>query len=726
MAPELVLQLLCTFLFTASHLVTATTKTSTYVIHMDLAAMPISFSGHHDWFSATLTSVSPKAKPLYTYTNSIHGFAATLTKNELEGMKKKPGYVSFTCDQPLTLHTTHTSQFLGLSSTSAAWPASNYGEGVIIGVVDTGVWPESESFSDNGMAKVTSKWKGKCEFNGSLCNNKLIGARFFNRGLLASKPKAKISLNSPRDEIGHGTHTSSTAAGNYVKGASYFGYAPGTARGMAPRAHIAMYKAAWREGGYASDIVAAIDQAISDGVDILSLSLGLAVDGNFLSDDPIAVATFAAVQKGVVVVASSGNDGPFYWTTTNGAPWILSVGAGTTDREFKGILTLSSGVQLPFASLYPGNFSLNQIPIIFMNTCENVKEMKKVQNKIIVCRDIVNIKSKIEKAISAGVLGAVFITADPSVEKFYIRSSMPTAFLSLQDGEKVLNYVKQRRNPTASFRFRKTSFGTKPAPKVERYSSRGPFLTCPNILKPDILAPGTLILASWSPQNPVAKIHFSPVHSKFNLVSGTSMAAPHIAGLTALVKKAYPDWSPAAIRSALMTTANNVDNTLSPIKNIGFFNNFPVKASPLDMGAGHVNPNKAINPGLIYDTTVQDYVNLLCAMKYSASQIRTITRSVQKCENRDLDLNYPSFIAFFNNEDETAQVTGMDGVKVKVEPEKLVFGKKYEKQSYKLTLEGPKLLRQEVVHGSLIWVDDDGRYLVRSPIVVTSLVAESS
>ncbi|KAJ0097860.1 hypothetical protein Patl1_28678 [Pistacia atlantica] len=759
----LMLKVLPVVLFLIFYVSSSVARSDTYIIHMDISAMPKAYSDHHSWYLSMLSSISEtsnaaatattttilNSKFIYAYTNSIHGFSAVLTASELEALKKFPGYISSTRDHPLTVHTTHTSQFLGLSSFSGAWSGSNYGEDVIIGLVDTGIWPESQSFNDQGMTKVPSRWKGKCmagtQFNSSLCNKKLIGARFYNKGLIANNPKFKIPMNSPRDVSGHGTHTSSIAAGSYVKGASYFGYATGTARGMAPRARLAMYKVVWRYGVYSSDVVAAIDQALQDGVNVLSLSLGIGLDDTLLENDPIAVATFAAMEKGIFAVASAGNDGPLYWSLINGAPWLVTVGAGTLDREFEGILTLGSGVKINFNSLYPGNYSSSRMPLVYMDECDSVTELKKVKNAIIVCKDNLSISGQVVKAISAGVSGAVFIS-NSSYSELYTRSSFPAAFVGLHDGQSIIDYIKKNINPTGSFQFQNTVIGTKPAPRVDSYSSRGPFLSCPSILKPDLLAPGSLILGSWSPISSVAKVGSHLLFSNFNLLSGTSMATPHVAGVAALIKAAHPDWSPAAIRSALVTTANSLDNTLCPIEDVA---NDNLPASPLDIGAGHITPNKALNPGLVYDATAEDYIKLLCAMNYTTTQIQIITKSSHNCINRSLDLNYPSFIAFFNNYDSnpedkivqefwrtvtnveevgasyTANLTGLDDLKVFVEPQRLVFKQKFEKKKYKLSLEGPKLLKKVVVYGSLNWVDDNGKYVVRSPIVATSLVPES-
>ncbi|XP_062113907.1 subtilisin-like protease SBT3 isoform X2 [Humulus lupulus] len=704
-------------------------------------AMPKVYSDHHSWYSATLSStMSSSSKLIYSYTHVMKGFSASLSAEELRAIKNAPGYVSSIRDLPITVDTTHSSQFLGLNQVSGAWPESNYGKDVIIGLVDTGVWPESKSFSDEGMSEIPTRWKGECEsgtqFNSSLCNKKLIGARFLNKGLLAKSPNTTIEMNSPRDTDGHGTHTSSTAAGNYVTGASYFGYANGTARGVAPLARVAMYKVLWSEG-YTSDVIAAIDQAITDGVDVLSLSFGL--DGVPLHEDPVAIATFAALEKGIFVSTSAGNKGPFFGTLHNGIPWVLTVAASTIDRGFAGILNLGNGASVSGSSLFPGNSSKTQIPIIFMDECDNIKQLKKVRHKYVVCQDRNNsLSDQLSNVKNVGVAGAVFITNNTDLED-YIQTSFPAIYLNWKDGEIIKDYIKTDSEPKASMEFHQTVLGTKPAPQATSYTSRGPSPSCPAILKPDIMAPGSLILAAWPSNNTAAT-----VNSSFKLLSGTSMSCPHTAGVAALIKGARPDWSPAAIRSAMMTTSDNYDNTLGPIKDIGFGDE---PASPLAMGAGHINPNKALDPGLIYDVELEDYINLLCALNYTEKHIKIITKSASvNCSTPSFDLNYPSFIAFFNRNDSEsnlktavqefrrtvtnigegkstylASVSPMKGLKVSVNPDKLVFREKNEKQSFKLSIEGPRMLKETVVFGYLTWKDYEDKHVVRSPIVATSL-----
>ncbi|PRQ27709.1 putative tripeptidyl-peptidase II [Rosa chinensis] len=728
-------------------------ESNNYIIHMDSSFMPKAFADHHSWYLSTVDSVlstsSISSKLIYSYTHVLNGFSASLSVPELEALKTSPGYISSVRDLPVKRDTTHSSQFLGLNSKTGAWPVSNYGKGTIIGLVDTGVWPENESFNDAGMSEIPPRWKGECEsgtqFSSSLCNKKLIGARFFNKGIVARQPNVTFTMNSTRDTDGHGTHTSSTAAGNYVAGASCFNYAPGTASGMAPRAHVAMYKALWDEGALSSDIIAAIEQAVVDGVDVLSLSFGL--DGVALYEDPVAIATFSAIEKGVFVSTSAGNEGPVYGSLHNGIPWVLTVAASTIDRDFQGTAHLGNGESVTGMTLFPGvNSSSTPIPIVFINACDNLKMLNKVGNKIVLCQDNNSLEEQYPTVQDANVAGGIFITNNTDLELF-LQSQFPTLFLSPKEGETIKDYIKSNSNPKVSLEFQKTLLGVRPAPTVTSYTSRGPSSSFPFTLKPDITAPGSLILAAWPRNISVATINKKQVlYSEFNLLSGTSMACPHAAGLAALVKGAHPEWSPAAIRSAMMTTSDILDNTLSSIKDIG---DHLLPASPLAMGAGHVNPNKALNPGLIYDATIDDYVNLLCALNYTKEQIQTITRSASNnCSSPSLDLNYPSFIAFFNVNDSKsgvqttqefrrtvtnvgkgqstyiASVTAVKGFEVGVVPNKLVFRREGEQLSFKLSIRGRRLMKETVAFGYLTWVDTEGQHVVRSPIVATKLSSD--
>ncbi|XP_021803403.1 subtilisin-like protease SBT1.4, partial [Prunus avium] len=315
-------------------------------------------SWYHTFLPTTIASSNQLKKPqmVHAYRNVATGFAAKLTPEEVKAMEKKEGFLSAHPEQILPLHTTHSPNFLGLHQGLGVWKGSNYGEGVIIGVLDTGISPDHPSFSDEGVAPPPAKWKGKCDFNGTVCNNKLIGARNFQGGQTTGGP--------PVDNEGHGTHTSSTAAGNFVKGANVFGMANGTASGMAPYAHLAIYKVCSEEGCAEGDILAALDTAVEDGVDVLSLSLGGASVPFYA--DGIAIGAFGAIQKGIFVSCSAGNSGPFYASLANEAPWILTVGASTIDRSIKATALLGNGAEYDGESLFqPKDFSSKLLPLVY-------------------------------------------------------------------------------------------------------------------------------------------------------------------------------------------------------------------------------------------------------------------------------------------------------------------------------------------------------------------------
>ncbi|BAT94902.1 hypothetical protein LR48_Vigan845s005300 [Vigna angularis] len=751
-APFPLMFLITLWLLLAHH---AKAESSTYVVHMDKSLMPQLFASHHDWYESIIHSIDlaiaddpskqQELKLVYTYDNAMHGFSAVLSSEELESLKKVDGFVTAYPDRSATVDTTHTFEFLSLDTPGGIWNASNFGEGVIVGLIDTGIWPESASFKDDGMSRnIPSKWKGTCEpgqdFDASICNFKLIGARYFNKGVKAANPNVTISMNSARDTQGHGSHTSSTVAGNYVNGASFFGYAKGVARGVAPRARLAMYKVLWDEGRQASDVLAGMDQAIADGVDVISISLGF--DSVPLYEDPVAIAAFAAMEKGVLVSSSAGNEGPDIGTLHNGIPWVLTVAAGTIDRTF-GSLALGNGQTIVGWTLFAANSIVENFPLIYnknLSACNSVKLLSEAATRgIIICDafDSISVLEQIDLVTAASVVGAVFISEDPRLLETG-RLYSPSIVISPSDAPSVIKYAKSVENPFASINFQQTFVGIKPAPAAAYYTSRGPSPSYPGILKPDVMAPGSNVLAAFVPNKPSARIGTNVfLSSDYNFLSGTSMACPHASGVAALLKAAHPDWSAAAIRSALVTTANPFDNTQSPIRD----NGNPLQyASPLAMGAGEIDPNKALDPGFIYDATPQDYVNLLCALGYTQNQILTITRSIIYicADNPSSDLNYPSFIVLYSNKTRSTvqkfrrtvtnvgdgaatyrvKVKQPKGAVVKVSPETLSFGYKNEKQNYSVTIKYRRNKTENIPFGDIVWVEDGGARKVRSPIVV--------
>ncbi|KAJ0976885.1 hypothetical protein J5N97_012359 [Dioscorea zingiberensis] len=729
-----------------------------YIIHMDVSVMPAPFSGSESWHMSILTSLSSStgkapAMHLYSYKHVMQGFSAVLTSAQLEQIKQVSGHVATYPDSYGQLLTTHTPKFLGLKKESGLWPASNYGDGMIIGIIDTGIWPESKSFKDEGMPPVPKRWKGRCEtgtaFNSSLCNRKLIGARSFSKGRkqLHLNISNTDDYNSPRDFSGHGTHTSSTAAGSPVSDVSYYGYAPGIATGMAQKAHIAMYKTIFAgdtKKTAGADVLAGMDQAIEDGVDLMSLSLGL-VPAPYYSDI-IALGAFAALEKGIFVSCAAGNSGPNAYSIINEAPWLTSVGAGTVDRDFVATVTLGNSTKtIRGLSIYPKSLFVSNVSLYYglgntsKESCDSFSlDTKEVAGKIVLCNPMSDIYSQLDEMSRVAAKGAIFIT-DQGEHLFPEDYSKPFVAVSLSKGKMIKNYIARAADlATVSIRFRETDLGSKPAPQVAFFSSRGPSLISPGILKPDILAPGFNVLAAWVP-NRGFYVDNDSLTTDYALISGTSMASPHVIGIAALIKSAHRDWSPAAIRSAMMTTADITDNTGSPIIDM----NSRATGSPLDYGAGHINPNKAMDPGLVYDITVQDYIDFLCGLNYTSLQIGMITkRSNYRCTRANLDLNYPSFMVILNNTNTMTQtfkrvltnvesssssyqaaVRTSKGMKVVVKPQTLIFDGLNSTQEFtvRVDIDLSKSTRKQSEYlgnyGYLSWYEIGGKHVVTSPIV---------
>ncbi|KAL6902340.1 hypothetical protein ACP4OV_005216 [Aristida adscensionis] len=728
-------------------------------------------SGRHRHLSFLERSVPweqekrPASRLLYSYHTVFDGFAAQLTDAEAAALRALPGVASVRADRRVELHTTYSYRFLGLNFCAAgAWARSGFGRGTIVGVLDTGVWPESPSFDDRGMPPAPARWGGVCQggehFNATNCNRKLIGARFYSRGHRANypaNPSEAVSLLeyvSPRDAHGHGTHTASTAAGAAVAGASVMGAGAGDARGVAPGAHVAAYKVCWFNGCFSSDILAGMDDAVRDGVDVLSLSLG-----GFpipLFEDSIAIGSFRATARGVSVVCAAGNNGPAPSSVANEAPWVLTVGAATLDRRFPAYVRLGNGRVLYGESMYPGKIDLKkggkELELVYAvgGTRESEYCIKgsldaaAVAGKMVVCdRGVTGRADKGEAVKAAG--GAAMLLSNSEIngqEDSIDVHVLPATLVGYREAVELKKYISSTRRPVARIVFGGTQIGRARAPAVALFSGRGPSLTNPSVLKPDVVAPGVNIIAAWPGNLGPSGLEDDARRSNFTVLSGTSMACPHVSGIAALVRSAHPSWSPAMVRSAIMTTADITDRRGKPIVD----GDGGGRAGVFAMGAGHVNPARAVDPGLVYDIAPGDYVTHLCTLGYTHAEVFKITHAGVNCSavlarSRGFSLNYPSISVALKkratvavlrrtvtnvgtpNSTYAVQVAAPPGVKVRVAPTTLAFAEFGEQRSFRVAIVAPPspAAGTDSAEGYLVWkqVGGQGKHVVRSPIAVT-------
>ncbi|XP_022145614.1 subtilisin-like protease SBT1.4 [Momordica charantia] len=518
---------------------------------------------------------------------------------------------------------------------------------------------------------------------------------------------------------------------------------------MASRARIAAYKICWELGCYDSDILAAMDQAIADGVHIISLSVGSSGRAPAYYRDSIAIGAFGAMQHGVVVSCSAGNSGPGPYTAVNIAPWILTVGASTIDREFLADVILGDGRVFGGVSLYSGDpLGDSKLPLVYGGDCGSrycyygSLNSSKVAGKIVVCDRGGNARVEKGGAVKlAGGRGMILANTEENGEELLADAHIiPGTMVGEIAGNKLRAYVHSDPNPTATLVFRGTVIGdSPPAPRVAAFSSRGPNYRTAEILKPDVIAPGVNILAGWTGFSSPTGLSIDPRRVEFNIISGTSMSCPHVSGVAALLRKAFPAWSPAAIKSALITTSYSVDTSGSPIKDLATSED----SNPFVHGAGHIDPNRALNPGLIYDLNSQDYVSFLCSIGYDPRQIAVFVKDSsysQLCSHKFTSpgyLNYPSFAVVFDSDAEevvkyTRTVTNVgseadavyevkvespQGVLISVLPNKLEFNAKKTTQSYEITFTKINGFKKSASFGSIEW--SDGSHVVRSPIAVS-------
>uniref|UniRef100_A0A5B7A6L3 Putative subtilisin-like protease SBT5.3 n=2 Tax=Davidia involucrata TaxID=16924 RepID=A0A5B7A6L3_DAVIN len=751
--------LLALFLFTgfANFIDGATTDTKHYIVYMgDLSnhdSESAIMANHELLTSVTGSLDSAQEAMVYHYSKSFRGFSARLTAEQAQQLAESDSVVSVFESRMQQFHTTHSWEFLGVSSIDqySQLPKQSKSD-IIVGVLDSGVWPESESFSDKGLGPVPKKFKGKCvtgdSFTMANCNRKIIGARFYSKGLEEDQgmPLESVGLpffRSARDTEGHGTHTASTVAGSTVTNTSLFGIARGTARGGAPKARLAIYKVGWFGSLSDADVLSAFDDAIDDGVDIISMSFGSSSQQSYY-EDVNSIGAFHAFQKGILISGSAGNDfNP--GTTINVAPWILTVAASSMDRELNSDIYLGNSKVLKGYAINPLRMEKSYalitgsvaaapgVPKENASSClNNTLDPSLVKGKIVVCTmDITNDGPSAKIVIVKEAGGVGMIDLYPQARDFYYQFGIPATLIGQEEAKELEAYMATEKHPVAKILTTRTNLKTKPAPHMAVFSSKGPNIVTPDIITPDITAPGVQIFAAWSP---VSTEDTAGRSEDYNIISGTSMSCPHVSAVAAILKSHHPSWSPAAIMSAIMTTATIIDNTGHPIKT------FPdgTEATPFDYGSGHINPVAALNPGLIYDFDSSDIINFLCSYGASPRQLKNLTRKLISCKNPltpSYNFNYPSIGVFrmkgsvsvsrtvtYYGKGPTiyfADVVHPEGVKVTVTPPSLKFKKTGEKMSFKVNLTPLKSNKNFFVFGALTW--KNGIHRVRSPIGVNVL-----
>ncbi len=744
---------------------------------------------------AVIAKAGPGTDLIYSYRFGLNGFAAKMTAGTAHKLEHMPEVLAVWEDEIRPLTTNFSPEFLGLydGNDSLRGGLGLTGEDVVIGVIDSGIYPEHPALQDTQQADAPSHcrstwgensllgrwlckkyrraedkivyeplegWAGECitgeDFEATDCNNKIIGARWYIDGAEASGPIDTGEIRSPRDVDGHGTHIATTAAGNRVS-ASIFGTRIGNVEGIAPRARIAVYKACWLRPGQTrgacntSDLANAIDQAVADGVDIINYSVGSTLLQITAPDD---IALMNATKAGVLAVVAAGNDGPNLATTASpaGGPWALTVAASTRDGETsKEALEITAPPSVagryavreaaftpPLADVDPLEASLvlaDDDTILLddgsdgtrSDGCQALVNGGDVDgNVVLIARGGCDFDVKVANAEDAGAVAAliynfadepIVMQGDPGlsdIPALMIGQGDANLIIAELDADNVVSVVLDK-----GFFLAETQDGN----QVARFSSRGPGPVF-NVLKPDVTAPGVDILAGNTPE----AINTTSGET-FGYLTGTSMATPHVVGAAALLKEAHPEWSPEAIKSALMTSARqdvtrDAEGTL---------------ANPFDMGSGHIVPNAAFDPGLVYETTPEEYDAFACGTESpGVDAARCAELEALGISLAPEDLNHPNIAVgrlasqqtvsrrVTNLSDQSTsyvvEITPPDGVAVTVSPTTLALGPG-ETATYDVSftyVSGPLDLWR---FGSLRWVSADRA--VRSVLAIrpASIVA---
>ncbi|MGA1837930.1 S8 family peptidase [Herbiconiux sp. 11R-BC] len=681
-----------------------------------------------------------------SYTVATNGFSSSLTADQATTLAADPRVASVIPDELLHLQATPSTDVLGLSGPDGVWQQTggveHAGDGVVVGVIDSGIAPENASFAGeplgttagaapylDGDSVVFEKadgttFRGACQsgegFEATDCSTKLITARYFVDSYGAdSIGRDRGEYLSPRDGSGHGSHTSSTAAGDAGVATEVAGRELGDISGVVPGAKIAMYKACWTgptefdDGCQTGDLLAAIDAAVADGVDVINYSIGGGAAQTTISATDEAFLNAASV--GVFVAASAGNDGSAASTADNAAPWITTVAASTipsyeaTVRLGDGRVVLGGSITVPVGAPVTGR--LVEATAVAAAGAEDPQlcgpgalDPAKTAGLIVLCdRGVVDRVAKSAEVARAGGIGVVLANPTPSSIDLDTHS-VPTVHVDAESFELLHAYAKTADARVALEDGNTAGLPSPATPQIAGFSSRGPILADGgDVLKPDIAAPGVAILAAYANQ--------PGKEGQYALLSGTSMASPHVAGLAALYLGEHPDATPDEIKSAMMTTASDtVDASGAPI------------TDPFAQGAGQIDPTRYFDPGMLYLNGPADWYGY-------AEAVTGLELGVETVDPSELNLASISVGGLAGSETVTRAVTStragtftaapveVPGIDVVVSPSTLTFGGAGEQQQYTVTFTRTDAPLDEFATGVLRWSDADGQ-TVTTPLAV--------